>query len=521
MANVGTAPAGKTLIGKGNTTSPTFADIGTDSGLTSHGILIAQGAGSFVASSVGTAGQIFQSSGPGVDPTYSSATYPSTTSINQILYSSANNVVSEITSENFGVLISGATGIPSWLPNGVTGQVLSANTGGSPSWVTAATGTVTSVSGTADRITSTGGTDPILDIASTYAGQTSITTLGTITSGVWNASLIPMAFGGTNANLTPSNGGIFYSTATAGSILAGTATASQVLMSGSSAAPTWSTSTYPSTASGTGTILRADGTNWIPSTATYPDTAGTSGNILTSDGTNWVSSAPSSGGITQIQTQVITATGAGTYTPTSGMVYVTVECIAGGGGGAGSAATTSGQLSCGAGGAGGTYMKCTFSASDIGISQPYSIGVGGLAGTAGVNNGGAGGATSFGTTAFLNLMQCGGGLGGIAMAATAASFSPGGNSGTIGGVPTGRGYGNVGQQGGYSYVSFGTGQWNGAGGAAGNGGGSNNNVRTTTGSGSPGLRGCGGSGGFSFVSSAAQAGGAGGAGYIIITEYIS
>lgn len=62
----------------------------------------------------------------------------------------------------------------------------------------------------------------------------------------------------------------------------------------------FSTATYPSTATGTGKILRADGTNWVASTATYPDTAGTSGNVLTSDGTNWVSSTPpaSSGIIT-------------------------------------------------------------------------------------------------------------------------------------------------------------------------------------------------------------------------------
>src|SRR5687767_13457365 len=59
-----------------------------------------------------------------------------------------------------------------------------------------------------------------------------------------------------------------------------------------------STATYPSTATSTGTILRANGTNWVPSTATYPDTAGTSGNILTSNGTNWTSAAaPASSGI--------------------------------------------------------------------------------------------------------------------------------------------------------------------------------------------------------------------------------
>ncbi len=72
------------------------------------------------------------------------------------------------------------------------------------------------------------------------------------------------------------------------------ATTGQVLQSaGSSADPAFSTATYPSTATVTGKILRADGTNWVQTTATFPDTAGTSGNVLTSDGTNWNSTAPS------------------------------------------------------------------------------------------------------------------------------------------------------------------------------------------------------------------------------------
>lgn len=54
-------------------------------------------------------------------------------------------------------------------------------------------GTVASVSGTADRITSTGGANPVIDISASYVGQTSITTLGTITTGTWNATAIDLA----------------------------------------------------------------------------------------------------------------------------------------------------------------------------------------------------------------------------------------------------------------------------------------------------------------------------------------
>jgi hypothetical protein len=61
-----------------------------------------------------------------------------------------------------------------------------------------------------------------------------------------------LATGGTNANLTASTGGILYSGASAVAILAGTATANLPLLSGSSAAPTWATVSYPASANSGG-----------------------------------------------------------------------------------------------------------------------------------------------------------------------------------------------------------------------------------------------------------------------------
>lgn len=59
------------------------------------------------------------------------------------------------------------------------------------------TGNQLDVGGTADRITVNSDS---VDIASTYAGQSSITTLGTITTGTWNATDIAVADGGTGAS---------------------------------------------------------------------------------------------------------------------------------------------------------------------------------------------------------------------------------------------------------------------------------------------------------------------------------
>jgi GDSL-like Lipase/Acylhydrolase family len=51
-------------------------------------------------------------------------------------------------------------------------------------------GTVTSVTGTANRITSTGGTTPQIDISAAYVGQSSITTVGTLVAGSIPYSLL-------------------------------------------------------------------------------------------------------------------------------------------------------------------------------------------------------------------------------------------------------------------------------------------------------------------------------------------
>jgi hypothetical protein len=73
------------------------------------------------------------------------------------------------------------------------------------------------ITGTTDRVTLTNGdatsANPIIDIASTYVGQTSITTLGTIATGTWNGTAIAQNHGGTGFT-TYATGDILYASAT-------------------------------------------------------------------------------------------------------------------------------------------------------------------------------------------------------------------------------------------------------------------------------------------------------------------
>jgi hypothetical protein len=79
------------------------------------------------------------------------------------------------------------------------------------------TGNTFDVVGTANRIVANADS---IDIASTYVGQTSITTLGTIATGVWNGTVITVAHGGTGTNtltgLVKGNGTSAFTAAVAG-----------------------------------------------------------------------------------------------------------------------------------------------------------------------------------------------------------------------------------------------------------------------------------------------------------------
>jgi phage-related tail fiber protein len=73
-------------------------------------------------------------------------------------------------------------------------------------------GSTFNVVGTTNRITVSA---DAIDIASTYVGQATITTLGTVTTGVWNGTLIPLQYGGTGTALNgAADGAIFKKSGT-------------------------------------------------------------------------------------------------------------------------------------------------------------------------------------------------------------------------------------------------------------------------------------------------------------------
>lgn len=118
------------------------------------------------------------------------------------------------------------------------------------------------ITGTSNRVTVTNGDAsaglPTIDIASTYVGQTSITTLGTVTTGTWNATLIGPTFGGTGQNTVASGDILYGSAANVWSRRAIGSTNQVLIVSGG--LPTWGqvsltagvTGTLPATNGGTG-----------------------------------------------------------------------------------------------------------------------------------------------------------------------------------------------------------------------------------------------------------------------------
>ena len=103
------------------------------SGTTDAGIAGSSLKSQFISSANASTGVILRSNGTNFVAT--TATYPTTTTANQLLYSSTSNVIAGLATANSAVLVTSAGGVPSWLANsGTAGWVLTANSGAPPSW---------------------------------------------------------------------------------------------------------------------------------------------------------------------------------------------------------------------------------------------------------------------------------------------------------------------------------------------------------------------------------------------------
>ncbi|MDG0816078.1 tail fiber domain-containing protein [Bdellovibrio svalbardensis] len=84
----------------------------SSTGWSNYSVIATNGSGTMTAVTGSAVGSILQYSATG--PVYSTATYPSSTTANQLLFSSANNVVGGLTSANDSVLLTNGTGVPAW-----------------------------------------------------------------------------------------------------------------------------------------------------------------------------------------------------------------------------------------------------------------------------------------------------------------------------------------------------------------------------------------------------------------------
>ncbi len=176
------------------------------------------------------------------------------------------------TANNHGVVISSATNAMTVLaPNASTSfPLVSGGASANPSWA------LLSIAG--------GGTGQSSFSSGILHSNGSVLSSSAISLTADVSGILPLANGGTNKAMTASAGSVAYSDSDS---LEFTSVGSngQHLQSAGTGTPAWTTATFPSTATGTGTILRANGTNWLASTATYPDTT-TANQILYSSSTS-------------------------------------------------------------------------------------------------------------------------------------------------------------------------------------------------------------------------------------------
>ncbi|MBP6892493.1 hypothetical protein KBB68_02835 [Candidatus Babeliales bacterium] len=319
-----------------------------------------------------------------------------------------------------------------------------------------------------------------------------------------------------------SGGGTGRTTLTQYSVLLGEGTSPvNFAVPGNTGIPLVSTGAASDPAFGTALVL-GGGTGLTSATAYAVLTGGTNStapfqSVASTGATGSVLTSTGSASLPTFQTwttnvQVFTTTGAGVYTPTSGMKYVVVEAIAGGGGSGGGAGTT---LFASAGGGSGSYSRKVLTAAQVGTTMAYVVGTGGTAGASGGGAGAAGVATTFGGTwvttnpgsgsATASAATLAGGAGGaLGTGGIVAGFAGYGTVANGGGTypasPSGAGGNTILGQGGYPVMMNGTG--------------------ATPGTSGQGYGSGAGGGTAGIATPAVFLGGTGAQGAIVVTEYI-
>lgn len=239
-----------------------------------------------------------------------------------------------------------------------------------------------------------------------------LSSIGTITNGVWNATAIPVNKGGTGTT-SPSTYMVMLGNGANGLTMASTTgTTGQFLTSaGAGAYPTWTTSSIDE-----GLDYTFTGNNTFTGDTTLASTSATSFTSATTTTTNLVVLG---GNISGLSTSTLyTATGSHTWTKPYGAKKVFVELWGAGASGARADNSTNDA----GGGGGGEYAYFIYDGTQIPSTATIIIGTGGAGVSSANTSGNAGGNTSFGGIATST-----GGTGGNVAA---------GSTGGTGGSPT-------------------------------------------------------------------------------------
>ncbi len=116
------------------------------------GIVYSNASTMAILAGTATANQVLLS-GASTTPAWSTATYPPTTTINQLLYSSSANVIAGVTAVNSGALVSTSAGVPTWIGSLTNGQLAIGSTGATPVAAAITAGSNISVTNGAGTIT--------------------------------------------------------------------------------------------------------------------------------------------------------------------------------------------------------------------------------------------------------------------------------------------------------------------------------------------------------------------------------